>query len=145
MKTMKYNAMILVVSILMISMHVNATYTPLPMQSTSAMQEVGSPHSAQVRDAFAPKVKYDYIPMRSTSPMTTNNDELDPMFTGPRRTPIDNDDEGWTDRPDVGGTELSPIGEPWVLLLFAALAAAVIALRRRFVVHELNETIVRTK
>ena len=131
MMTMKYNAMILVTSILMISMHVTATYTPLPMQSTSAMQETGSTHSALVRDAFAPKVKYNFIPMHSTSPMATNNDELDPMFNGPRRTPIANDDEGWTDRPDQGGTELSPVGEPWILLLFAAIAAGAVAYNRR--------------
>lgn len=41
------------------------------------------------------------------------------------RSPIGGGGEGWTTRPDAGGTSLekpsAPIGEPWVLLVLAAL------------------------
>ena len=37
---------------------------------------------------------------------------------------------GFLDRPDTGQGE-SPVGEPWILLLFAAAAAIVVAWRRR--------------
>jgi len=131
MKTMKYMTMILVASMLMISMHANAAYKHMPMQSTSAMQAVGSAHAAQVREAYAPDVKYRTLPMLSTSIMmetgeipTPFSDVEENSSAGPRRVIGKPGDPG--DQSDK-----YPIGEPWILLLFAAAAAATIAIRQR--------------
>ena len=43
---------------------------------------------------------------------------------------INDQKRGFLDRPDTGQGE-SPVGEPWVLLLFAAAAAVVIRLKRK--------------
>ena len=48
--------------------------------------------------------------------------------SGPRR----NNGPGWaTDGPDANQGEGSPVGEPWVLLAFAAIFAGGIAFRRK--------------
>lgn len=130
MKTMKYNAMILVAIMLMISMNANAAYKHMPMQSTSAMQMVGSTHDAQVREAYAPDVTYHILPMLSTSTM---------METGDIPTPFSDEEEnrpkvrrGFINPSDPGDqSDEFPIGEPWILLLFAAATAATIAIRQR--------------
>lgn len=123
-------------------MPVNADFTNLSWQSTSAMQATGSLHRSQVIDVDAQAYTYKIIPMTSTTSM---------METGYIPTPfewLEEEEEAAAirrarkDFEIPGDTPPSveyPVGEPWVLLLFAALAAAVIALRRRFVVHELNE------
>lgn len=132
MKTMKYMTTILVASLLIISMHMNATFKYLPMQSTSAMQATGSTHAIQVREAYAPNASFHYIPMQSTSAM---------IETGYVPTPESEDSEGSPERhlrrgfinPSDPGDQSDdfPIGEPWILLLFAAATAATIALRNR--------------
>ena len=128
---MKYMTTILAASLLMISMHMNATFKYLPMQSTSAMQATGSTHAIQVREAYAPNASFHYIPMQSTSAM---------IETGYVPTPESEDSEGSPERhlrrgfdhgAESGQSDESPIGEPWVLLLFAAASAATIALRNR--------------
>ena len=132
MKTMKYNAMILVAIMLMISMNANAAYKHMPMQSTSAMQMVGSTHAAQVREAYAPDVKFRTLPMQSTSIM---------METGDIPTPFSDEEDtqgsprrakrGFDTGAESGQSDEFPIGEPWILLLFAATTAATIAIRQR--------------
>ena len=75
-----------------------------------------------------------YQPFSNTTPSEANN----PTRLGPRREKIDTGDEGeggeggegWIDKPDYGGTDLSPIGEPWIMALFALAFAGVIALRQ---------------
>ena len=42
-----------------------------------------------------------------------------------------NTGDGWVDSGEEGGSEESPIGEPWILLAFAAAAAVVITLRKK--------------
>ena len=42
-----------------------------------------------------------------------------------------NTGDGWVDSGEEGGSEESPIGEPWILLAFAAAAAGVITLRKK--------------
>jgi len=124
-------------------MSVNADMTTLQWQSTSALQTTGSVHQSRVIDVDAAEYRYKTLPMISTSTM---------METGYIPTPfewLEEEEEeaaairrarkGFDTGSETGASEEFPLGEPWVLLLFAALAAAVIALRRRFVVHELKE------
>ena len=42
-----------------------------------------------------------------------------------------NTGDGWVDSGEEGGSEESPIGEPWILLAFAAAAAGGISLRKK--------------
>ena len=42
-----------------------------------------------------------------------------------------NTGDGWVDSGEEGRSEESPIGEPWILLAFAAAAAVVITLRKK--------------
>lgn len=132
MKTMKYMTTILVASLLMISMHMNATFKYLPMQSTSAMQATGSMHQTKVTAVDAPQAQYTYLQMQSTSIM---------METGEIPTPFSDEEEGngpkgnlrrgFDHGAESGQSDESPIGEPWILLLFAAATAATIAIRHR--------------
>ena len=72
-----------------------------------------------------------YEPFSSTTPAEQSYSPAKAPG-GPRRTSISGDDEGWTETPDVGGTDLSPIGDALCpLLLFAAMFCGIIALRRK--------------
>ncbi|MBO4362198.1 MAG: hypothetical protein J5823_05370 [Paludibacteraceae bacterium] len=100
-------------------------------RTTSTLKETGSDYNSQVTFVGAEKVSL--IPMRSTSTMmatcevpTPSTESSTSTHNGGRRRSMENPgDAGET------GDESSPIGEPWVLLLFAAAAAAVIAVRNR--------------
>lgn len=139
MKTMNIKAMTLIVCSLMLCMQAKAEFSMLEMQSTSAMQGTGSIHQSQIIAVEAPQMQYTYLPMQSTSTM---------METGYIPTPFADEDpySGHPGRPrrskepneDVGDTndESSPVGEPWVMLLFAAAAGTTIAIRRRRIVAE---------
>ena len=75
-----------------------------------------------------------YEPFSSTTPSEQSYTPAQIPGSGPRRNPIvtDDDEEGWTDKPDTGGTNLSPIGDAVLpMLLCAAVFCGVIALRRR--------------
>ena len=103
-----------------------------PMQSTSAMQATGSMHQSKVTAVDAPQAQYTYLQMQSTSIM---------METGEIPTPFSDEEEGNGPKGNLrrgldhgaesGQSDESPIGEPWILLLFAAATAATIALRNR--------------
>ena len=103
-----------------------------PMQSTSAMQATGSMHHTKVTAVDAPQAQYTYLQMQSTSIM---------METGEIPTPFSDEEEGngpkgnlrrgFDHGAESGQSDESPIGEPWILLLFAAATAATIALRNR--------------
>ena len=55
------------------------------------------------------------------------------MHRGPQRAPIVSSEEGWVECPDTGGTSLSgvPVGEAWILLVFAAIYAFMKYLRNK--------------
>lgn len=103
-----------------------------PMQSTSAMQATGSMHQSKVTAVDAPQAQYTYLQMQSTSIM---------METGEIPTPFSDEEEGngpkgnlrrgFDHGAESGQSDESPIGEPWILLLFAAATAATIAIRHR--------------
>ena len=135
MKTMNTKSMILTACILMISMQATATFKPLDMYSTSAMQGTGSIHQPKVTAVDAPQAEFTYLQMQSTSIM---------METGEVATPFSDEEETGYHGPrkdfyhggETGRSEEYPIGEPWILLLFAAAAAATVAIRRRRAVAE---------
>ncbi len=131
MKTMRHITFSLVAGMLLACLLPVAAANILPMQSTSAMPSISSTHTAQVKAAYAPEVTFVQLPMQSTSIM---------MNTGAIPTPGDGEpDLAMTSGPrksfDTGGetgrSGENPIGEPWILLLFAAAATGVIAWRRR--------------
>ena len=129
MKTMKHRMISMAAGLLLASLLPLAAQT-LPWRSTSALKGVGSEYSAKTVSAEAEKVAF--IPMKSTSAMmetgyvpTPSNDPELGTTRGPRRSKEPNEEVGDT------SDESSPIGEPWVLLAFAAASAGVIAYRRR--------------
>ena len=100
-------------------------------QSTSAMQQ-GSTHKFDIRAVDEANVSYKYLLMTSTSPLRAGEEspllveeEANAAHKGSIRrgfiTPSD---------PGVQSGEY-PIGEPWVMLLFAAALAATTAIRLR--------------
>lgn len=131
MKTMRHITFSLVAGMLLACLLPVAAANILPMQSTSAMPSISSTHSAQVKAAYAPEVTFVRLPMQSTSIMmntgtipTPGDGEPDlEMTSGPRKS---FDTGGETGRGDE-----YPIGEPWILLLFAAAGTGVIAWRKR--------------
>ncbi len=53
-----------------------------------------------------------------------------------RKSPISGEGD-WDELPDHGHTELTPIGEPWIMMFFALMFAGIIARRQR---HIQNKT-----
>ena len=105
---------LLVIGMLLVSMPTMAQQEQ--WQSTSAMQSSGSAYSPQVTAVGA---------TAAPSEATTTTTNYAPGRPGQPRRSLD-------DTPEVGpiGND-SPIGEPWVLAIFAAAFAAVIAIRQR--------------
>ena len=135
MKTMNTKSMILTICALMLCLQASAEFTMLEMQSTSAMQGTGSIHKPKITAVDAPQVQFTYLNMQSTSIMmetgeipTPFSDEEDTGYHGPRRS-FDTGGES-------GRSDEYPVGEPWILLLFAAVAGTTIAIRRRRIVAE---------
>lgn len=135
MKTMNTKSMILTVCALMICLQANAEFKMLEMRSTSAMQGTGSIYQPKVIAVDAPQVQFSYLQMQSTSML---------METGEIPTPFSDieEDENYRQGPrrvigkpgDPGDqSDEFPVGEPWVMLVFAAAAAATVAIRRRLV------------
>lgn len=128
MKTMKHRMISMVAGLLL------AGLLPLAAnahewQTTSTLKETGSDYNSQVTLVGAEKVSL--IPMRSTSTMlppeevsTPSTESSTSTHNGGRRREFG--------RPGDAGnqSEEFPIGEPWVLLLFAAAGAGVIAYRK---------------
>lgn len=136
MKTMNTKSMILTICALMLCLQANAEFTMLEMQSTSAMQGTGSIHKPRITAIDAPQVQFSYLQMQSTSIMmetgeipTPFSDAEEDDFNGPRRV---------IGKPGDPGSQSDeyPVGEPWVMLLFAAVAGTTIAIRRRRIVAE---------
>ena len=136
MKTMNTKSMILTICALMLCLQASAEFTMLEMQSTSAMQGTGSIHKPKITAIDAPQAEYTYLQMQSTSIM---------METGEIPTPFSDEEEnsrgqvrrGFINPSDPGDqSDEYPVGEPWVMLLFAAAAGTTIAIRRRRIVAE---------
>ena len=131
MKTMKTNTIILIASLMMACITPAVAQSVLPWQSSAPMQNTGSKFTSRVIEVDAPRATCTLVPMGSTStmmdvaPIATPELESSTLFrgSGPRK--------GFDVGGETGRSEEYPVGEPWVLLLFAAAAAGVIAYRRR--------------
>ncbi len=128
---MKPNTIILIASLMMACMTPAVAQSVMPWQSSAPMQNSGSKFTSSVIEVDAPRATCSLVPMVSTStmmdvaPIATPELESSTLFrgSGPRKSF------------DVGGetgrSDEFPVGEPWILLLFAAIAAGVTAYRRR--------------
>lgn len=126
MKDMKHRMISMVAGLLLAGLLPLAAQTQ-EWNSTSTLKGSGSGYQSQV--TFVGAEKATLIPMTSTSSMMDTGDVPTPGSgtntpNGPRRVKEPNQEVGDT------SDESSPIGEPWVLLLFAAAAAGVITYRR---------------
>ena len=71
-----------------------------------------------------------FLPFGTEAPSDMTLSQTSSGSPSPRRAPIGSGGDGWAEKPDTGGTSLrksdadSPIGDAWVLLLFATLFAA---------------------
>lgn len=92
-----------------------------PFQSTSSFGESGSDYSSQISTVGATDVPSSF----------TTTDDAGTHRTSRRNGIADNWGGGSAEDPGYGDEEGSPIGEPLVLLLFAAAAAGVIYFKRQ--------------
>ena len=130
MKTMRHKIISVVAGMLLVCL-LPVGAQDRSWQSTSAMQQ-GSTHKFDIRAVDEANVSYKYLLMTSTSPLRAGEEspllveeEANAAHKGSIRrgfiTPSD---------PGVQSNEY-PIGEPWVMLLFAAALAATTAIRLR--------------
>lgn len=103
-----------------------------PWQSTSAMEQ-GSTHRFDIRAVDATNVTYKYLLMTSTSPLRAG--EESPLLVAEEEEANDTFKRsirrGFDTGGETGRADEFPIGEPWILLLFAAALAATTAIRLR--------------
>ena len=130
MKTMRHKIISVVAGMLLVCL-LPVGAQDRSWQSTSAMQQ-GSTHRFDIRAVDEANVSYKYLLMTSTSPLRAGEEspllveeEANAAHKGSiRRGFIAPSDPG------VQSGEY-PIGEPWVMLLFAAALAATTAIRLR--------------
>ena len=100
-------------------------------QSTSSYLNSNSPQTVEKTTATSPQQAYKstiYEPFSSATPSSdANTGNNGPARINGRK----NTGDGWVDSGEEGRSEESPIGEPWILLAFAAMAAGVISLKQR--------------
>lgn len=100
-------------------------------QSTSSYLNGSSPQTVEKTTAASPQQAYKstiYEPFSSATPSSdANTGNNGPARINGRK----NTGDGWVDSGEQGRPEESPIGEPWILLAFAAAAAVVITLRKK--------------
>ena len=127
MKNMKNIAISIVTGLLIACLPVNAQ--TLPWQSTSTMQDSHSGFTPSVTNVGAQKA--NFIPMISTSTMRQVEALATPEWDIDNSNHKGNVRRGFDTGGDTGQSDESPVGEPWILLLFAAALAATTAIRRR--------------
>ena len=71
-----------------------------------------------------------YTPFDNTTPSEVGGIGASYAPGGPLKAPISGEGGDWEEIPDYNHTELSPIGEPWIMALFAILFAGVIAWKK---------------
>lgn len=74
-----------------------------------------------------------YLPFSNTTPAEYSASGMDNGVSGPRKNNSGSFtmDDGFILGPDTPPAQEFPVGEPWVMLAFAALAAGVIAYKRK--------------
>jgi hypothetical protein len=89
--------------------------------------QVNSTSSYSFSSTYSPSQTI-YTPFSSDAPYSdANSGSNGPARINGRK----NTGDGWVDSGEEGRSEESPIGEPWILLAFAAAAAVVITLRKK--------------
>ena len=81
-----------------------------------------------------------YTPFDNTTPSELQGVGASYKQGVPFKAPIDGGGD-WEELPDHDHTELSPIGEPWIMIVFALLFAGVVAwkqhrIKLKSVIHE---------
>lgn len=132
MKTMKHKIISVVAGMLLVCL-LPVGAQNRPWQSTSAMQQ-GSTHRFYVRAVDEANVSYKYLLMTSTSPLRAG--EESPLLVAEEEANAAHKGSirrGGFITPGEPGDQSNeyPIGEPWILLLFAAALAATTAIRLR--------------
>ena len=132
MKTMKHKIIRVVAGMLLVCL-LPVGAQNRPWQSTSAMQQ-GSTRRFDIRAVDEANVTYKYLLMTSTSPLRAG--EESPLLVAEEESsnaaPGRNIRRGFITPGDPGEqSDEFPIGEPWILLLFAAALAATTAIRLR--------------
>ena len=122
-----------------------AFFIALIVSTNSALaQQFGTTSSylqtTQIQSAQTAEASYDayqstiYEPFSGLTPSSSNGGNNQPSgISGRRNTTIDpGNGDDWGSNTDGGDQENSyPIGEPWIMLAFAAMAAVVITLRKK--------------
>ena len=101
-----------------------------PTEYGATQQNAYSAHEAQANyNSYQSTV---YQPVESSVPSDNNPvyDNEQGEGNGGRRN-VTNRQNSFPDRPDTPPAEGSPVGEAWVMLLFAAVAALVVFVRQR--------------
>lgn len=131
MKTMKHKIISVVAGMLLVCL-LPVGAQNRPWQSTSAMQQ-GSTHRFDIRAVDEVNVTYKYLLMTSTSPLRAG--EESPLLVAEEEENAAHKGSirrGFITPGDPGEqSDEFPIGEPWILLLFAAALAATTAIRLR--------------
>ncbi len=131
MKTMKHKIIRVVAGMLLVCL-LPVGAQNRPWQSTSAMQQ-GSTRRFDIRAVEEANVTYKYLMMTSTSPLRAG--EASPLLEAEEEEANDTFKRsirrGFDHGAESGQSSESPIGEPWILLLFAAALAATTAIRLR--------------
>lgn len=119
---MKHVMITLLFSAVLLSAQAVPSYTPatqnqpLTEDNQSGSMVSGSSYSGTI-----------YTPFDNSTPSQYTEESFSPSSprpaSGPRRDKVGG--------PDSGQSNESPIGEPWVMVLFATLFGAVVALRKR--------------
>jgi hypothetical protein len=98
------------------------------MQYQPASYQMTNMPNYQMSTTYSP-AQTVYTPFSNESPSSSNDNANEPSKISGRKN---NYGEGWGDAGDVTtGTETYPLGDAWSLLIFAAMGAGVIALRKK--------------
>lgn len=95
---------------------------PFAFQQSTQTNFSGSSYSSTV-----------YQPFSNTTPAEYSASGMDNGVSGPRKNNSGSIfiDDGFLFGPDTPPAQEFPVGEPWVMLVFAALAAGIIAYKRK--------------
>lgn len=124
-----------IVLLLLFVVSVGAQANAQTFQSTSSYPMTQQSYQAQEANQVGSYQAYEstiYEPFTAANP-SSNGNNAPAGITGRKNTVINPGNEGeWGENSDGGDQENSyPIGEPWIMLAFAAMAAVVITLRKK--------------
>lgn len=98
------------------------------------MNKIELPHNQLILNTGEQHSGIIFCPFERKSPSEIHAEQtFTSSASGPRRSPIGGVGSGWVETPDTGGTSLSkaPVGEPYVLFLFAFIYGLLLYLHRK--------------